>query len=319
VEVTLVLDVNLLISGLKSFNQHFGSSQPSGNFNNIRNYYPQSEIRVVGTGAISSKEFPEFIGWDRVAPQGKLMAKRGAQVDASRNLAEAILGVQIAANTTVQDFVTQRDEIVAKMRGIISGVQYGTPEYLPSGVVRLRGWVSYHAVHANQQKLYNVYPQYRPVQYQTGMVEVYGFGVCPPRFYRYQPITPPPPPPPPPPVEPQGPQNPNWVGQTHKVTGTGAVPENALNPAQGRLMARRAAYLDGYRQMLEYVQGLRIDSETKVKDFVTEYDTVKSQVNGWIRGVRPVAERFNPDGTYEVDFVLDLSKAWNIVQPYKKD
>jgi len=43
--------------------------------------------------------------------QAKLMAMRGAELDARRKLAERIDGLEVRSKTTVKDFVAQKDEI----------------------------------------------------------------------------------------------------------------------------------------------------------------------------------------------------------------
>jgi len=51
--------------------------------------------------------------------QARLMAQRGAKVDAERNLLEQIKGVQLESGTYVRDFITQSDEISTRVRGYI--------------------------------------------------------------------------------------------------------------------------------------------------------------------------------------------------------
>ena len=53
--------------------------------------------------------------------QAKLMAKRGAKVDAQRNLSEAINGVKIVSGSVVKDMVLESDTIGTKMKGFLKG------------------------------------------------------------------------------------------------------------------------------------------------------------------------------------------------------
>ncbi|MBN1899945.1 LPP20 family lipoprotein, partial [Candidatus Sumerlaeota bacterium] len=55
---------------------------------------------------------------------------------------------------------------------------------------------------------------------------------------------------------------------------------------QARLMAERAAVLDGHRQILEQLKGVHIDSSTTVEDFMTRNDRIRSRVEGLVRGAR---------------------------------
>lgn len=97
----------------------------------------------------------------------------------------------------------------------------------------------------------------------------------------------------------------DWTQGLIKVTGTGAPPAKG-SAAQKRLMARRAAIADGYRQLAELINGVRVDSETVVKDFVTESDTIRTQVSALIKGAKIGDTRYLSDGSVEVDMMLDL-------------
>jgi len=73
-----------------------------------------------------------------------------------------------------------------------------------------------------------------------------------------------------------------------------------------RLMARRAAILDGQRAMGELLHGVKIDSQSTVKDFVLVNDQINANMETLVQGVRVVDTRYRPDGTCEVDVELDL-------------
>jgi hypothetical protein len=68
------------------------------------------------------------------------------------------------------------------------------------------------------------------------------------------------------------------------AAGQGVAPESVESPGRARLMARRAAVLDLKRNLLEFVNGISIQSTTTLKDFMA-YDEVKTSVEGTIRGV----------------------------------
>lgn len=92
----------------------------------------------------------------------------------------------------------------------------------------------------------------------------------------------------------------DWDNQLITVTGTGVAPQNAVNPAQARMLARRAAVADGYRQLAEVVRGVQVDSETTVESMMVTSDIVKTKVSAMIQGARVVSERVVPGGGYEV-------------------
>jgi hypothetical protein len=97
----------------------------------------------------------------------------------------------------------------------------------------------------------------------------------------------------------------DWTAGTITVTGSGAAPDRGSLP-QKRLLAQRAAVADGYRQLAEIINGVHVDSETLVKDFVVESDVIKTQVSALVRGARPAAPRFLSDGAVEVDVTCSL-------------
>lgn len=75
---------------------------------------------------------------------------------------------------------------------------------------------------------------------------------------------------------------------------------SAQNDAQKRLMARRAAKVDALRNLTETIYGLQIDSQTTVRDFVTQSDLIRSRVSAVIQGAQEIDYRELPDGTAEV-------------------
>jgi hypothetical protein len=72
------------------------------------------------------------------------------------------------------------------------------------------------------------------------------------------------------------------------------------SPQQARLMAKQAAIKDAQRNLAETIYGVRIDSRTTVRNFVTENDEIRSNVDAVLRGARIVDTRWEPDGTCTV-------------------
>jgi len=93
----------------------------------------------------------------------------------------------------------------------------------------------------------------------------------------------------------------NYEDQYIEVVGIGAPPERYYGKPQARPMCLRAAETVAKRDLLEIVQGVRIDSETLVKDYVVESDTIKATVNGLVKNAQRVGEPvYLSDGTCEV-------------------
>jgi hypothetical protein len=71
-------------------------------------------IRASGTGVVDRSLDP------RVA---RLRAKRAAKMDAVRNLAERVNGIQLDSRTTVRDFAAEKDEIQTRLNTLIRGAR----------------------------------------------------------------------------------------------------------------------------------------------------------------------------------------------------
>lgn len=78
--------------------------------------------------------------------------------------------------------------------------------------------------------------------------------------------------------------------------------------AQQALMAKRAAELDAYRKLGEQIRGLRVDSRTYVKDFVTESDVITTDLQAYLRGVVFTRYQFISDGIVEAEAAVKLSQ-----------
>jgi len=98
----------------------------------------------------------------------------------------------------------------------------------------------------------------------------------------------------------------NWSKGVMTATGSGALPSSATNPAQARLMAKRAAILDARRNLLETVKGVRVDSDTTVRNIMTTSDIVVTKVSGIVKLSRVIKTRYMSDGAIEVTVTMDL-------------
>ncbi|MEO0085577.1 MAG: hypothetical protein ABIK37_02990 [candidate division WOR-3 bacterium] len=101
----------------------------------------------------------------------------------------------------------------------------------------------------------------------------------------------------------------DWGRKVVRARGTGVVDPGNQNLAQARLMAERAAVVVAQRNLLEIVKGVRVDSDTKVENFMTKFDVVYSHVDGVVRGARQVGPAVYDEGsgTVEVELEIDLT------------
>ncbi len=258
-------------------------------------------------------------------------AARAARLDALRQLGETIQGVRIDGSTTVKDFITQNDNIKAQFEGLIQGAtQVGNVVYNNDGTCevtleinmdQLIYWMrtmTYQYTHGDPRKHDNI-----PYYNNQKIFRATGSGaIAEPT--QPQPLPPQPMPNdnyytpdtsynPPPPYNPQQQYNPQ------------PTPEPSYNPSnsfdwsyvtgQGKLMAKRAAIVDAYRNLGEVIQGVRIDARTIVRDFVTERDEIRAAFNGTVQGAQIVGEpRYAPDGVVEVTAQIDMNFLINSLQ-----
>lgn len=86
-------------------------------------------LRVTGVGTI-----PENA---ETAAQGKAMGRRGALVDAYRNLAETVKGLSLTSETKVENLMVKSDKINTKVQAIVKGAQVVDERYLPGGMIEI--------------------------------------------------------------------------------------------------------------------------------------------------------------------------------------
>lgn len=98
----------------------------------------------------------------------------------------------------------------------------------------------------------------------------------------------------------------NWTQGFVEAVGVGAPSPKAPTPSAARLFAERAAQVDGYRNLLETVKGVRVDSETTVENFMTTSDVIRTRVEGIVRGARVIDKRYMSDGAVEVRLRMPL-------------
>lgn len=110
----------------------------------IQSACAQDLERKVGTGVLNwSSQTLTVTGSGAVKAGGntgqqRLLAERAAQADAYRQLAEAVNGVQVFAETTVKDFVSESDVIRLQVKALIRGAKrVGKPRYLSDGTVEI--------------------------------------------------------------------------------------------------------------------------------------------------------------------------------------
>ena len=101
----------------------------------------------------------------------------------------------------------------------------------------------------------------------------------------------------------------DWTTGVITAVGIGAPPAQSANAAQARAMAERAAQVVAYRNLLEAVKGVRVDSTTTVENFMVTSDVIKTEVSGIIQGATVMDKKYMSDGSVEVTVGMRLTGA----------
>jgi hypothetical protein len=99
----------------------------------------------------------------------------------------------------------------------------------------------------------------------------------------------------------------DWSNGVIRAVGLGVPPDNAVNATHAHEMAKRAGRVVAYRNLLEIVEGIHVDSHTLVKNYMVESDTINTKVQGLVHGARVTEEKALPDGSYQVTVEMKLS------------
>ncbi len=333
-EVPAEVTVAKVIETLQSVHQrsYKGDSIKTSDFESITRKLDKKVIKVVGMGAPRPDlppDLPEGVAeqlgpspvpasktlhipeiWKRVGPQARLLAMEAARKDAQRRLAERIKGLRLTARTQVRDFAVESDVITTEMNAFLVGaheiegtmylhddeliaeVKFRVPTEQVVETIK-----SLHSRHykGDDVKGTDVENIVRTVVKKD--FDETGMGVPPPQFIKRA-------------AEQSGSPAPDWVAQTIEAEGQGT--DGEIDSPQGKLRAARAAELDAKRKLAETIAGLRVQSETTVKDFAAEHDTISTLVDAVLIDAVVTNTRFG-DGTATVRVSVPGMRVWSVV------
>jgi len=101
----------------------------------------------------------------------------------------------------------------------------------------------------------------------------------------------------------------DWTTGVITAVGIGAPPAQSANAASARAMAERAAQVVAYRNLLEAVKGVQIDSQTVVEMAMVQSDTIRASVSGYVQGATIMDKKYMSDGSVEVTVGMKLTGA----------
>ena len=86
----------------------------------------------------------------------------------------------------------------------------------------------------------------------------------------------------------------NWTEGYVWADGFGVAPDGAADRKK-RLLARRAAQVDAYRNLAEFVEGVRVSSESVVRQMVLDSDVVRTKIDAVVKGATMVRDHYQND------------------------
>ncbi len=244
--------------------------------------------------------------------QNKLLAKRAAEADCYRKLAETVYGLRLTSDTYVRDFVTESDEISSSVDEFVKGVRLGTPRYYDDGTCEIRAEVTVAKLVTRLKEIHTAHYKGRSVKttdfeqikqtVKKDVIHVTGVGAPRPEL---------------PPDLPEGIEEiltPLPSGFAAPLT----IPAIwKLATPQARLMAERAARMDAMRKLLERIKGLRLTSETLVRDFITESDEIRTRANGLVVGASEVSKYLHDDELIvELTMEVPVEKVFTTIKEF---
>lgn len=208
----------------------------------------------------------------------KIMSRRAAEADAYRKLAECIKGLRINPQTYVKDFMAESDVIESSLDDFVRHVRLGPPLWNEDLSCEVVAEVPVTRVIATIRDIHTRYyygdrVTARDLDEMGGtipnrVIKVMGMGAPRPDL---------------PPALPTGVETALTPLPMSPPPATLPPCWQAI-PARERLMAIQAAERDCQRRLLERVKGLRISSDTLVRDFVTESDVIQATAAGLLQG-----------------------------------
>ncbi len=92
---------------------------------------------------------------------------------------------------------------------------------------------------------------------------------------------------------------------TIRAIGMGVAPDHATSPAQQMALAKRAAIVDGYRQLGEKLHGVRINARDTVRDAMLMRSEIRTELYSVVRNAE-VIETVWADGLCQVEMEVRL-------------
>ena len=109
----------------------------------------------------------------------------------------------------------------------------------------------------------------------------------------------------------------NWQKGVITAVGRGLPPKDITNPAQARLLAMRAAKVEGYKNLLEIILKMKTPPDRGMKEYLDEKHIEITRIEGFVKGAMVVKEEYKNDGSAEVTLEVPITGGSGLVAELK--
>lgn len=265
---------------------------------------------VVGVAMVVA--FVSVTSWAILPPHQKLMAKRAAELDAYRQMAERILGLKISGDSSVRDFALESDNIKTSLDHFIKGMRIDDDQtvWFDDGTCEVTAEVTLAKTITELKKICDEH--YKGNKYtketfnhikkytQRNVISVVGSAAVREMSQIPEPETIPV-------------VIPLTDGNPRNRQRTDLPPIYSKYTARNRLMARRVAQVDAYRKLAERIYGLRVTGTTYVRDYIGD-DRIRTAMDNELKGVKVNSVRYQPDGIIEMQVSVTMKQVVTTVK-----
>ncbi len=212
--------------------------------------------------------------WEKAKPQQRLDAIRVAELDAMRLLAERVFGLHLSEESSVRDLAALDDRVKGSLQQIMRGVV--TTE---GPTYQPDGRVEVVRAVKLAKVIEVIKDSYRQSQGKELKISH--------EFEKRE--------------------------ETEVIDALGSA---ALAGSEGhkKIMAKRAAELDAYRRLAERALGVKVSSDTTVKNFVVTSDEIKAELTNLLKSAEVTRIVFQPDQTAEVTMKMATGPLIKIIK-----
>jgi hypothetical protein len=223
--------------------------------------------------------------WDKAGPQERLKALRAAELDGDRLLVERIYGIMVDADTSVQDLALENDNIKGAVEATLVGaITQGEPVYKEDGQVQVVRAVKIREITDTLNRVIKG-KQLSDGSYVT--------------------------------TSDKSNVNRDVQDKVIDVMGNAALPGSE---GQQKIMAKRAAEMDAYRRLAGRMMGVKISSDTTVKDFALKDDKILASLSQILKAATPTAIKYNKgDGSCAVTLEVKVADIIRTTKHYAKN